>query len=376
MKHMRISLLLLACAALSKNASASVCIHTVRKGETLSTILNSLGIGAKTSPYRLYGEDGWIKQNQRANPQVKNWLKLQPDSTLKLLLPQDILDVCRGFEKNPASYENTTAEPMLVPNPSPAPSAPPIPEPSRSPTPALNHPPLVSPPPTHSKTSETFHFFEGALSGSLASPDYILINKIKNFSLAYESIQESTLRLAVDNLLATQDSYNQLAFKASGQRISAGLVFTPVSYLKIIPKIHWWNFQGLLPLAGGDYVDIMSFKLSYFGLGLRSEAQTRTWHNYFGLFWAETSVDGRIGQADQATGITSNAAFGLGYKFSQYISFGLFSSFEDTRLFHGEVATLGTRIKDPKAAPSHSVGEAASTSYQFFSGGGFIQTRF
>ncbi len=61
--------------------------YVVRKHDSLSGILYSFGIGTPKSPFKLYGKNGWIAQNQRRNARIRNWDKVTVGASITLAIP-------------------------------------------------------------------------------------------------------------------------------------------------------------------------------------------------------------------------------------------------------------------------------------------------
>jgi len=60
----------------------------VKKGDILSRVLYDLGIGSANSPFRLYGQAGWVEIHRQINPGLIIREQVQDDTTLTLVIPQ------------------------------------------------------------------------------------------------------------------------------------------------------------------------------------------------------------------------------------------------------------------------------------------------
>lgn len=68
------------------NVRTTIVEYVVKREDSASSILHSFGIGTASSPYRIYGEDGFLAKMRRVNPNV-DFNRLVTGSTLKVIVP-------------------------------------------------------------------------------------------------------------------------------------------------------------------------------------------------------------------------------------------------------------------------------------------------
>lgn len=71
-------------------ATSALVDYTVNPGDLASTILYRFGVGTSGSPYRIYGDDGYLRRLKAANPNF-DIDQLEAGTTLKIPVPQALL---------------------------------------------------------------------------------------------------------------------------------------------------------------------------------------------------------------------------------------------------------------------------------------------
>jgi hypothetical protein len=61
-----------------------------QRGDTLTNVLYRHGLGHAKGPLQLYGPDGWMKRNLKANPGIKSWDGVSVGQTVELVLPASL----------------------------------------------------------------------------------------------------------------------------------------------------------------------------------------------------------------------------------------------------------------------------------------------
>lgn len=110
----------------SENVAGSASVdYVVKANDTVSSILYALGVGAKDSPYRIYGADGFLAKLKKENPTV-DLDHLAAGERIRLVLPAPIaatLAAAGGAPPPPAAAaasSGTTLKAQVIPPPAEA----------------------------------------------------------------------------------------------------------------------------------------------------------------------------------------------------------------------------------------------------------------
>lgn len=370
------------------------CLYTVQEGESLVGIFQHFGFGVPGARYRLYQRDSYLAKTFKQNRSIEDWYHLMPGQQLTLVLPPELEQRCRELT---LATEKPTPPPTSIPIPEIAPPSP-ITEPEGEELPSPTPPPelepeatieetLPPPPPPepepgttptpesklkHKRTEKVAPLFRAMYGISLAPEEYLLLTKMSYFSAVYQFKSDWNWHLSLDVLPPARDVYGELVFRASSYRLSGGPILVLPWRIKIIPKVHYWSFDGDLPLDYEEYLNVLTVSMRYVGVGLRAEWDQPISQKLIFSLWGDSALDGKIQQKNQSTGVLGIAGARLGYQLTRQWNAGLFGNFQENRFFHGEVTTLGKRLRNPLSDQPNHVGESASSAYRLFYAGIFV----
>ena len=245
--------------------SVRQCSYVIKPGDILSNILFKKGIGSKTSPYRLYGNKGWVKKNKEKNPSIIDWSRIEIGSEIALVFPKNLLEKCDREYREDVRLEQPISQ---VPPQSEVPP----PDEQRTQTPPSPRKPLKSNAKPHHKAVNDENDVDLPNLRDLASAsvdlryakslepsgDKLLLPKLAQYSIVFESRYAALKKIRVyfDYMPRVSDDFLAKTFYLESTRLFLGRAFLwelgPVATLELTPKIGYWRYESVLPLAYSD----------------------------------------------------------------------------------------------------------------------------
>ncbi|MCX6116632.1 MAG: hypothetical protein NT027_03760 [Proteobacteria bacterium] len=241
------------------------CPYVIKSGDNLSMLLFEKGIGTKTSPFHLYGKNGWVKKNKERNPQVVDWSQIEIGSDIALVFPKTLLEKCT---KEEAPLETPAAPVQLQPQPS---MPPPVQEKDvrtlpQSPRKSLKS---KSRPQKDERYSIDLPNLRNLASASVdlryakslePGGDTLLLPRLAQYAVVFESRYAALKKIRVyfDYMPRVSEDFLEKTFYVESTRLFLGRAFLwdlgPIATLELTPKIGYWRYESVLPLVDSDGV--------------------------------------------------------------------------------------------------------------------------
>ncbi len=279
------------------------CPYTLKRNDTLSGALYEKGLGRGGKGYYLYGEQGWLKKNFRANPQIDSWNSLEPGTPITLLLPAEFVSNCEGV----AAQETGSGE--LEASASDIQSEPP------SNLGAETDAILVSEDKWKSLDLQIRYYRVVSPSSGI-----LLIPRLSQFigEIDFFHFVSQEFRLRLGYLPQVRETFLDQDYTLSSGKAFFGPIYHfsflgPVD-LSLSPSLGFWQYKAALPLEAltGFVAKDFAF-LSPLSLALEVEAKWMSAYTFLGLRHRRQTSTPFLGRQDEARGelINYEAAFGV-----------------------------------------------------------------
>ena len=263
--------------------------YRLKPGDTLSTIIYNRGAAGR-KPFYLYSVSGWLKINTKLNPDIRNWNRVMPGTTLLIEYPRIVVKA--EYERYLVAAVTIPMTPKVLGETTPMRSEAPMPPPGQpiaeAPVPPPEQPIAEAPmpPPAMSRTEvpekskstlsirapflktteaawkKTTELTAGGYAGiryghslSLDSSNPLLA-EMRFFGLLAEIRQGflSGFRFFLDGSADISAEVDGQPLSLRWQRMLVAYAFefhapSVVDFIHVIPKIGRYTLDGLLPLG-------------------------------------------------------------------------------------------------------------------------------